>query len=67
MSVGAMQIKSDRTALKMVKNQPCRICGQPSSCAVRDNGVQPACLDHGLMAQKLGYIVTFPEPKSESL
>ena len=61
--IANMQIKSNKKALAIVKNQPCRICGQPSSCAVRDNGIQPACLDHGVMAQKLGYIVTFPEPK----
>jgi len=64
MTIQRMQIKSNKTALEIVKNKPCRICGQPSSCAVRDNGIQPACLDHGLMAQKLGYIVTFPEPQN---
>jgi hypothetical protein len=64
MIIQRMQIKSNKAALEIVKNKPCRICGQPSSCAVRDNGIQPACLDHGLMAQKLGYIVTFPGPKN---
>ena len=63
MAISRMQIKSDKKALELVKNKPCRICGQPSSCAVRDNGIQPACLDHGITAQKLGYIVTFPDPK----
>lgn len=65
MTTGRMQIKSDKSALKMVKNKPCKICGNPSSCAVRDNGIMPACLDHGIMAQRIGYIVTFPEPKKE--
>ena len=62
MSIGRMQIISKKKALKMVYGKPCAICGQPSSCAVRDSGVQPACLDHGITAQKLGYIVAFPEP-----
>ena len=60
--VGRMQFVDKKTALKRVQGKPCAICGAPSSCAVRDNGVAPACLDHGLMAQGLGYLVVFPEP-----
>ena len=60
--VGRMQFVDEKTALKRVQGKPCAICGAPSSCAVRDNGVVPACLDHGLMAQGLGYIVAFPDP-----
>ena len=60
--VGRMQFVARETALKRVQGKPCAICGAPSSCAVRDNGVVPACLDHGLMAQGLGYMVAFPDP-----
>ena len=60
--VGRMQFVDKKTALRRVQGKPCAICGAPSSCAVRDNGVAPACLDHGLMAQDLGYLVAFPEP-----
>lgn len=59
--VGRMQFVGKKTALKRVQGKPCAICGAPSSCAVRDNGVAPACLDHGLMAQGLGYMVEFPD------
>jgi hypothetical protein len=58
---GRMQFVNKQRALKMVHGKPCAICGVPASCAVRDNGIQPACLDHGLMAQGLGYLVAFPE------
>ena len=60
--VGRMQFVDKKTALRRVQGKPCGIWGAPSSCAVRDNGVAPACLDHGLMAQELGYLVAFPEP-----
>ena len=56
------QIICKNKALKLVYGKPCRICGQPSCCAVRDNGIAPACMTHGIMAQKLGYIVAFPDP-----
>lgn len=59
---GRTQFMSPKKALSLVRNKPCMICGEPSCCAVRDNGIAPACMTHGLMAQKLGYIVTFPEP-----
>ena len=57
-----MQWMSEKKALSYVNGKPCRICGAPSCCAVRDNGVAPACMTHGAMAKKLGYIVAFPEP-----
>lgn len=60
--VGRMQWITRAEALKLIHGKPCAICGAPSSCAVRDNGVVPACLDHGLMAQGLGYLVAFPDP-----
>lgn len=59
---GRTQFVSPKKALSLVRNKPCRICGEPSSCAVRDYGIAPACITHGLMAQRMGYIVTFPEP-----
>jgi hypothetical protein len=62
MAIRNMQWMSEKQALRLVYNKPCRICGQPSCCAVRDNGVAPACMTHGIMAQKLGYIVAFPDP-----
>lgn len=62
MNIARMQWISEKKALELVQNKPCRICGAPSSCAVRDRGVAPVCMEHGLIAQKLGYIVTFPEP-----
>lgn len=61
MSAGKMQWVSEKKALQMVLNKPCRICGEPSCCAVRDYGIAPACMKHGKEAQKLGYIVAFPE------
>lgn len=60
--VGRMQWVSKQQALKLVQGKPCAICGAPSTCAVRDYGNAPACLDHGLMAQGLGYLVAFPDP-----
>ena len=60
--VGMMRFVDKKKALKRVQGKPCAICGAPSTCAVRDYGVAPACLDHGLMAQGLGYLVAFPEP-----
>lgn len=60
MSIRNMQWVSHKKALAYVNGKPCRICGQPSCCAVRDNGVGPACMTHGKMAEKLGYIVAFP-------
>jgi len=59
---GRMQWVSKNKALKLVQGKPCAICGQPASCAVRDWGVAPACIDHGLMAQNQGYLVAFPDP-----
>jgi len=59
---GRSQFMSKKKALWLVYNKPCAICGEPSSCAVLDYGISPACITHGLMAQKMGYIVAFPEP-----
>ena len=59
-----MQWISEKRASAIVYNKPCLICGQPSCCAVRDYGVAPACMTHGLVAQRLGYIVAFPEVMS---
>ena len=59
---GKSQFISEKKALQMVYGKPCRICGQPSCCAVRDSGIAPACKTHGEIAQKLGYTVAFPEP-----
>ncbi len=65
---GRIQWVSKNQALKLVHGKPCAICGAPATCAVREIGdgqyivIVPACDDHGLMAQGLGYLVAFPDP-----
>lgn len=60
--IGRMQWMSKRDVLKFVQGKPCVICGAPATCAVRDWGVKPVCLDHAALAQNQGYLVAFPEP-----
>jgi len=48
-------------AIESVKNKPCNVCGQPSSCAILSGGFQPLCIDHKLQAQRLGNSVVFPK------
>ena len=61
-SIRNIQWMSAKKALALVYNKPCSICGAPSCCAVRDDGITPACMTHGIMAKNLGYTVAFPEP-----
>ncbi len=61
-NVGRMQWVSKQQALKLVQGKPCAICGAPASCAVRDWGVKPVCVDHAALAQNQGYLVAFPDP-----
>ncbi len=60
--INSRYLADKKKALYRAKGKPCVICGAPSSCAVLDWGNQPVCIDHGFVAQKLGYIVAFPDP-----
>jgi len=52
--IGRMQWVSKHEALKLVQGKPCVICGAPATCAVRDWGVKPVCLDHAVHALDQG-------------